>query len=56
MGEFLVCSDACFGRRDSYVGFIDAGTLWFRRSRMFEVISLVLWRMPEHSIVDRREL
>ena len=56
MCEFFVCSDACFRRRDAYVGFIYAGTLWFGRSRMFEVVSLVLWRMPEHSIVDGREL
>lgn len=38
------------------MGFVDTGALGFRWARVFEDISLVLWRVPEHAIVNGGEV
>ena len=38
------------------MGFVDADALGFRWARVFEDVSLVLWRVPEHTIVNGGEV
>ena len=38
------------------MGFVYADALWLGRPWVFESVSLILWWMPEHSVIDRREV
>ena len=55
LGEFLICPHTGFLSRDSNVAFIDPDRLGLLRLRVLPSVALSWGRVPETSIIDRRD-